>query len=191
MYQEIKSSFQIIKKKISTTKTVLTVPANNIYIFDRNSKLLQRERAAKAFDVNVYDYIKDEIGCRLSDRIFDVNRKFNKVLDLGCGRGHVSKCLVKEFVSELLLADLSPSWLKQAQVANGIKIEKKVLDEETFLLEPNSLDFVISCLSLHWVNNLPECFNCIINSLKRDGLFMAAIFGIDTLYELRLVSEYI
>ena len=158
-----------------------------MYVFDRNSKFLQRERAAKAPDVDIYDYIKDEVGYRLADRLFDVKRKFNKVLDLGCGRGHVSKHIVQESVDEIILADLSPSWLEQAQTTEGIKVERKILDEEDFIIEPESLDFVISCLSLHWVNDLPGCFHRILNSLKKDGVFMAAIFGGDTLYELRSV----
>lgn len=44
---------------------------------------------------------------------------------------------------------------------------------------------VLSNLSLHWVNNLPGCFDAIFKSLKPDGLFMATLFGGDTLYELR------
>ncbi|XP_001601244.1 arginine-hydroxylase NDUFAF5, mitochondrial [Nasonia vitripennis] len=174
------------KGQISTSSSVLALPPNSVmYVFDRNAKLLQRERAAKAEDVNVYDYLKDEIGYRLSDRVFDIKRKFNKALDLGCGRGHISKYILNDSVDELILADLSPSWLEQAQTTEGIKVVKKVLDEEEFSMEPNSLDFVISCLSLHWVNDLPGCFQRIMNSLKKDGVFMAAVFGGDTLYELR------
>lgn len=70
----------------------------------------------------------------------------------------------------------------------GIKVVKKVLDEEEFSIEPGSLDFVISCISLHWANDLPGCFQRIMNSLKKDGVFMAAIFGGDSLYELRSVN---
>lgn len=44
---------------------------------------------------------------------------------------------------------------------------------------------VVSSLSLHWVNDLPNCFKQIFNALKPDGVFMAVIFGGDTLYELR------
>lgn len=44
---------------------------------------------------------------------------------------------------------------------------------------------VVSNLSFHWVNNLPGCFDAIFKSLKPDGLFMATLFGSDTLYELR------
>lgn len=44
---------------------------------------------------------------------------------------------------------------------------------------------VISCLSLHWVNDLPGCFRRIRKGLKPDGVFIASLFGGDTLYELR------
>lgn len=44
---------------------------------------------------------------------------------------------------------------------------------------------VISNLSLHWVNDLPGCFGAIMKGLKPDGVFIASMFGSDTLFELR------
>lgn len=52
-------------------------------IFDRYTKFLQRERAASAKDVNLYDYLKDEMGYRLADRVFDIKRKFKLAADIG------------------------------------------------------------------------------------------------------------
>lgn len=185
----LKKCFEISKRKISLTNTLVAEKKSNsvMYVFDRKSKLLQKQRAAEAPDVDIYDYIKDEVGNRLSDRIFDVKRKFHRALDLGCGRGHVSKYISKNSVQELLLADYCQSYLEQAETLDGIKIEKKLLNEEEFELKANSFDFVISCLNLHWVNDLPTCFKCIMHCLKKDGLFMAAMFGSDTLYEMRFV----
>lgn len=160
-------------------------PDSPMNVFDRNAKLLHRERAARDVDVKLYDYIKDEVGDRLSDRIFDIKRKFSRALDLGCGRGHVSKRIISESVEELVLADMSPSFLHQAETTEGVKVTKKVIDEENPSFEANSFDMVISCLSLHWVNDLPGCLRCINNSLKNDGVFLAAVFGGETLYELR------
>ncbi|KAH0953154.1 hypothetical protein HN011_006825 [Eciton burchellii] len=160
-------------------------PDSPMNIFDRHAKLLHRERAAKDADVHLYDYIKDEVGYRLSDRIFDIKRKFDRVLDLGCGRGYVSKRILSEYVKELMLVDMSPSFLDQAETTEGIKVKKEVIDEENPSFESDSFDMVISCLSLHWVNDLPGCFKHINNSLKNDGVFLAAVFGGDTLYELR------
>jgi NADH dehydrogenase [ubiquinone] 1 alpha subcomplex assembly factor 5 len=43
----------------------------------------------------------------------------------------------------------------------------------------------VSCLSLHWVNDLPGVLVQIKEALKPDGLFLGAMFGGDTLFELR------
>lgn len=160
-------------------------PNSFMNVFDRKAKLLQRQRAAISPDVKLYDYIKDEVGYRLADRIFDIKREFKTALDLGCGRGHVAKNVLGDTVKKLILADMCSTYVEQAEVPDDITIEKTVIDEENFSLDENSLDLIISCLSLHWVNDLPGCFNKIFRSLKNDGVFMAAIFGGDTLYELR------
>lgn len=44
---------------------------------------------------------------------------------------------------------------------------------------------MISNLALHWFNDLPGIFKSINNCLKPDGVFLASIFGGETLYELR------
>lgn len=54
-----------------------------------------------------------------------------------------------------------------------------------FQFEPNSLDLVVSSLSLHWVNDLPGCFSSVIKSLKEDGVFLASMYGGESLFELR------
>lgn len=68
------------------------------------------------------------------------------------------------------------------------KVTRCVADEETFdneLLQENTYDAVISNLSMHWINDLPQALKNINRVLKPDGLFMGTIFGGDTLYELR------
>lgn len=123
---------------------------------------------------------------------------------LGCNRGYVSKHISPDSVEELILCDVSKTNLDIVPVQEGIKVKKQLLDEEhievsktklnfyfatcliiLFQFEPNSLDLVVSCLSLHWVNDLPKAFKQILDSLKEDGVFLAAVFGGDTLYELR------
>lgn len=162
-------------------------PAENtlVNIFDRQAKVLQRERAARAPDVAVYDYLKEEIGYRLADRIFDIKRKFKFAVDLGCGRGYVAKHIDSESVEELVVCDMSQTWLDQVPCPPNIKMKRMVVDEESLPFEPASVDLVTSSLSMHWVNDLPGAFCQIINCLRNDGVFIGAVFGGDTLYELR------
>ena len=38
---------------------------------------------------------------------------------------------------------------------------------------------------MHWINDLPGIMSEVTRCLKDDGVFIGAIFGTDTLYELR------
>ncbi|XP_066586661.1 arginine-hydroxylase NDUFAF5, mitochondrial [Prorops nasuta] len=178
------------KRNISST-ALCTAKATDqvVNIFDRNVKLSHRECAARSPDAKLYDYLKDEVGQRLTDRIFDIKRKFNKIVNLGCGRGHVSKHITNEVTKELILTDLSKAFLEQAETKEGLKVTRKNVDEETYCFEENSIDVFISSLNLHWVNDLPGCFKRINYGLKNDGVFLAALFGSDTLFELRCALQ--
>ncbi|XP_025412745.1 arginine-hydroxylase NDUFAF5, mitochondrial [Sipha flava] len=159
---------------------------SSMTVFDRKAKIIQKQRAAIAEDSSVYDYIKDEIGYRLSDRLFDIKRQFNLVVDLGCGYGHVSKHISIDNVKELIMCDVSQEILDKSQNPEpDVKVSKIVVDEEKLPFDNDSIDLLISCLNLHWVNNLPSTFLQIKNCLKNDGVFLGAMFAGDTLYELR------
>lgn len=60
-----------------------------------------------------------------------------------------------------------------------------VLDEEALPFAPASLDAVVSCLGFEVLNDLPGALAQIGRALKPDGLFLATMFGGDTLSELR------
>ena len=58
-------------------------------------------------------------------------------------------------------------------------------DIESLGFEPESKDMITSALNLHSINDLPGALLQIRRALKPDGLFIAAMFGGETLYELR------
>lgn len=62
-------------------------------VFDRKAKIRQKELSSLNPDCDKYLYLKEEFGHRLADRVFDVKRSFDVAIDVGCGRGHVSKHL--------------------------------------------------------------------------------------------------
>jgi SAM-dependent methyltransferase len=67
----------------------------------------------------------------------------------------------------------------------NITQENASLFEESFVLSEGSFDLIISCLQAHWVNNLPGLLKGIRSALKNEGLFLGALFGGNTLVELR------
>ena len=58
-------------------------------------------------------------------------------------------------------------------------------DAERLPFKPESLDLAVSILTLHAANDLPGALAQMRRALKADGLFLAALLGGDTLFELR------
>ena len=60
-------------------------------VFDRKAKALHRDRSARRDDHQVFDYLKEEVGYRVYDRVLDIKRHFDTIVDLGAGKGYVGK----------------------------------------------------------------------------------------------------
>ncbi|XP_029878843.1 arginine-hydroxylase NDUFAF5, mitochondrial isoform X1 [Aquila chrysaetos chrysaetos] len=152
--------------------------------FDRWLKRKQKNWAAVQAEPAKCDYLREEVGGRIADRVFDITRTFPLALDLGSGRGYIARHLTKETVEKLIQVDIAENALKKT-VQSEIPTVSVVADEECLPFKEDTFDLVVSSLSLHWVNDLPRAFREIHQVLKPDGVFIGAMFGGDTLYELR------
>jgi NADH dehydrogenase [ubiquinone] 1 alpha subcomplex assembly factor 5 len=147
-------------------------------IFDRRMLRRRRERAAPGFDA--VDFLVREVALRLAERLNDVRRRFPLALELGCHTGQLAAALgVAAPVERLVQADLASAMVRRA---SGTRV---VADEELLPFGAGRFDLVLSCFSLHWVNDLPGALAQIAHALKPDGLFLAALAGGTTLVELR------
>ena len=144
-------------------------------LFDRTAVRRHRDRAAATF--GDHDFLHREISDRLTDRLQDVNRTFDTVLDLGGGHGNTT---VSPSPRTLVTCDMSDDLLRTSLPSCAV-----AMDEEYLPFADNTVDLAISSLALHWVNDLPGALTQICRALKPDGLFLAAILGGDTLIELR------
>jgi len=147
--------------------------------FDRVQLRRRRDRAAANFAA--HSFLAKEVSVRLAERLGDIKRRFPVAVELGCRNG----CLAAELsglngIERLIQCDLSP-----VMVASASGSYRVVADEEWLPFANESLDLVISALSLHWVNDLPGALIQIRRALRPDGLFLGAIFGGDSLTELR------
>jgi SAM-dependent methyltransferase len=154
--------------------------------FERRAVRQHRERAAAG--LARHDFLFREVGERLLDRLDDVTHRFPLALDLGCHGGELG-CLLagRGGIEHLLQLDLSFAMARRARDAAALEGAGLTLvaDEEMLPIAPQSLDLVLSNLSLHWVNDLPGALIQIRAALKPDGLFLAAMLGGECLAELR------
>uniref|UniRef100_A0A667XQM2 Arginine-hydroxylase NDUFAF5, mitochondrial n=1 Tax=Myripristis murdjan TaxID=586833 RepID=A0A667XQM2_9TELE len=153
-------------------------------IFDRRMKRQQRSWAASLQDSSKYDYLREEVGSRVADRVYDIARTFPLALDVGCGKSHIAEHLSKDVVQRLLLTDITHSALKQRRSCE-MPTHCVLADEEFLPFRENTFDLVVSSMSLHWINDLPGALRQIQQVLKPDGVFIGAMVGGETLYELR------
>lgn len=135
-----------------------------ITVFDRKQVRSQRARCGLHF--SDHGFLFDWAVNQISDRLDVVRRKFPTCLQIGA-RG--------------------PSLLKPPYgIETMLVTDRDVICEEDFLpFAPASFDLVVSALNLHTVNDLPGALLQIRQSLKPDGLFVAAMLGGETLHELR------
>jgi NADH dehydrogenase [ubiquinone] 1 alpha subcomplex assembly factor 5 len=140
-----KNETRIIKSIGARTKSQIP---SNLNIFDRNTKRMQRNSLVCDPNFRDYEYVKSEVGYRVADRIFDIKRTFDSVLDLGCQRGFVSKHLTKETCKKIHMLEMAEKMLEHADLPEeGIQVDKRVFDEENDLpFENESLDLVYSSL---------------------------------------------
>ncbi len=155
-------------------------------VFNRRAVRRNRDRAAR--HPGRHDFLPAEVAERLLDRLDDVKRDFPLALDLGCRTGFLAGLLAARSdrrgqVGTLIQCDLSESMVRAARTAHpGPAL---AADEEAIPFADGTFDLILSSLALHWVNDLPGTLMQIRRALKPDGLFLAALFGGETLKELR------
>jgi SAM-dependent methyltransferase len=137
-------------------------------IFDE--RLRRRRRSKLGVTRPDADFLVEHAARELADRLQAINRTFGTIV---ChGALNWSQTIASQgFATDI--AKVSPS---------NTAI---VLDEASLPFASGSLDAYVSVLSLHAVNDLPGALAQTRRALKPDGLFVAAMFGGNTLTELR------
>ncbi len=103
-------------------------------------------------------FLHEDVLDEVKERLTEVNRSFTSV------------AIVTGF------PDLWRTAFPQARI---------VPDNEVLALEPGAHDLVIHAMALHWANDpVGQLIQCK-RALRPDGLFLAALFGGQTLHELR------
>src|SRR5471032_2081775 len=158
---------------------ITSVPtADPLLIFDRAVLRQRRDRAARHW--TQASFLKRELAERLVERLDDVKRSFDQALDLGCHGDEIATALGdRKTVGRLVRSDFGQAF---AERAHGPVV---VADEEALPFAAASFDLVLSAMALHWVNDLPGTLIQIGRILKPDGLFLGAMLGGATLWQLR------
>jgi SAM-dependent methyltransferase len=146
----------------------------DIFVFDRKSVRIKRKRAAP--HLADHGFLFDWALKQLTHRLEDIKREFPTALQIGLRSQNTLKN--RYGIETLYTLDSAPA------------LSPNILAEEDLLpFGGNSFDLIYSALNLHTVNDLPGALAQMKHCLKPDGLFIAAMMGGETLYELRSILQ--
>ena len=153
-------------------------------LFDLAALARRRDRAmrlgfARGADGGA-DFLHREVAGLMAERLAEVTRTFSQVALLGTGAGVVAAALrpvVAPGGAGLTQFDPSPAMAAAAGA--------EVLTGETLPLAEAAFDLVVSTLLLHFANDPVGQLIQMRRALRPDGLMLAALFGGQTLHELR------
>lgn len=155
---------------------------------------IDKIKVATRFSRSAEDYAKHAVlqrtvAERLLERLELVSMSPKVIVDVGSGPGGAARQLAKMYKgAQILQFDLSLSMLSQSRSLEPRFFSKQQYvcgDIEHFPLRKNSAELIFSSLVLQWCNDLDAAFVQIKSTLKRQGLFLFATLGPDTLKELR------
>jgi SAM-dependent methyltransferase len=126
-------------------------------LFDADLLAVRRARAAR---LGPADFLQEAVAADVAERLSDVNRRFRAPAIVGPRAG---------------------LWAE----AIGLPQARLVADAEVLDLEEATHDLVVHALALHWANDPVGQLVQARRALRPDGLLLAALFGGETLHELR------
>jgi SAM-dependent methyltransferase len=146
-------------------------------VFDRS---LLRTRRRRAVAGGAEDFLLERAADEMAERLAVVLRQFDLAVDLGTPGDALARALAgSPKIGTLIAAEPDPH-LRLAPSVLAVAAEAEALP-----FSPESLDLVVSALSLQAVNDLPGTLVQVRRALRPDGLFLAVLLGGSTLTELR------
>jgi malonyl-CoA O-methyltransferase len=155
---------------------------------------INKTKVASSFSKSAQDYaghavLQRTVAERLLERLELVSISPKVIVDAGSGPGAAARKLAKMYKgAQVLQLDLSMEMLRQSRSQDPRFFSKQKYicgDAESLPLVKNSAELVFSSLMLQWCNDLDAAFTQIKSTLAKQGLFLFATLGPDTLKELR------
>lgn len=162
----------------------------NVLSIDKHLARMSFEQAAAKYDDAAF--LQREIADRMLERLQFIRLQPTRILDVGAGTGYCTRFLLDKYPRASVTAlDIAQPMLKIAQKKLSLwqrlrdRCQFIVSDVEQLPLANNSMDMIISNLTLQWCNDLPKVFAEFERILAPGGVIFFTTFGPDTLRELR------
>ena len=157
-----------------------------------NRERVRRAFAAAAAGYDEYAVLQREVGDRLLSHLDFTKIKPSRILDIGCGTGHVTAQLHRRFPrADIVALDIAEAMVHAMRARAGRRWpwqgrrHSLCADGCQLPLADESFDLVCSNLTLQWVAEPTQMLHEMRRVLAPNGLMLFSTFGRRTLQELR------
>lgn len=176
-----KTQFSPLSRTLKNAHIPLVMTEMPPQLFDR--RLLRQRRARQAHSLHDFSFLVERVAEDMIDRIESITRDFERVLVLGGGPRFVPALEASATTGKL--GHIIQTDIARRVAASLPGTSCACVDEENLPFADESFDLVLAPLNLHWSNDLPGTLIQINRALKPDGFLALALFGGQTLTELR------
>ena len=150
---------------------------------DRKARIAARFGAA----VERYDAqspLQRKAAARLAGRVLALGLSPRRVLEVGCGTGHLTRELRDRIGGEWTVSDIAPAMVA-ACLRNNPGVAGVVMDAEHPVVAAGSFDLVVSSLTAQWFVDLPAALAALCGLLAPGGRLAIATLGAGSFAEWR------
>jgi malonyl-CoA O-methyltransferase len=139
-------------------------------------------RSLQTYDDNalVQRAMAEELVSAMRDT---VGTNFERIFEVGCGTGMLTRYIAKEFTYEkLIVNDLVPEYM--VPIMEMTVCDFMAGDVETLPGMPRELDLIISNATFQWMENMERVLRRLAEKLKVGGIIAFSTFGPDNVKEI-------
>jgi len=154
---------------------------------------IDKELITKRFRESLKNYdfsaqVQKVMAFELVKQLNETNSSFEKVFEIGCGTGILTRKIFKDLnLNELFCNDLfmeSYDFIKSSCKSDHFS----TFDGEKTENYQKNLDLIISNAVFQWFDDLPGFLNSVFDKLKNNGLIAFSTFGQDQYLEIREIT---
>lgn len=152
-----------------------------------------KRRIRRAFSAASKSYeqaavLQHEVCSRLIERLVDVCRRPDRILDIGAGTGTSTRALQAQYPGARCVAmDFASDMLLELKFHRNASPETEIVcaDAAKLPFKESAFDLIFSSLTFQWCDDIAAVFREVKRVLAPQGLFLFTTLGPDTLFELR------
>jgi malonyl-CoA O-methyltransferase len=158
-----------------------------------SNQVQQSQRIRRAFSSASQSYeqaavLQREVCNRLLERLADIGKPAQRILDVGAGTGTSVRALQQHYPdAECVAVDFAHTMLLELKHHDDLIRRPQLVcaDAASLPFAASVFDLVFSSLTFQWCDDPAVVFNEVKRVLAPQGLLLFATLGPDTLYELR------